>query len=58
MRRLEQLQRWGLIDREGRHYHLHAKTLNSLMGMRSYEQVRHALSKAFEELTVLDTLPD
>ena len=58
MRRLEQLQSWGLIDRQGRHYHLHEKTLNSLMGMRSYQQVRHVLSKAFEEFTVLDTLPD
>jgi DNA-binding IclR family transcriptional regulator len=58
MRRLERLQSWGVINRQGRHYHLHEKTLNSLMGMRSYQQVRHALSKAVEELTVLDTLPD
>ena len=58
MRRLEQLQSWGLIDRQGRHYHLHERTLNSLMGLRSYQQVRHVLSKAVEELTVLDTLPD
>jgi Mn-dependent DtxR family transcriptional regulator len=55
IRRLEQLQRWGLIDRQGRQYYLHEKTLNSLIGMRSYQQVRHILSKATEELTVLDT---
>ena len=34
------------------------KTLNSLLGMRSYQQVRCILSKATQELTVLDTLPD
>ena len=58
IRRLDQLQRWGLINRRGRHYYLHEKTLNSLIGMRSYQQVRHILSKAAEELSVLDTLPD
>jgi hypothetical protein len=30
IRRLDRLQRWGLIDRRGRHYYLHKKTLNSL----------------------------
>ena len=58
IRRLDQLQRWGLIDRQGRHYYLYEKTLNSLIGMRSYQQVRRLLSKATEELSVLDTLPD
>ena len=58
IRRLDQLQRWGLIDRRGRHYYTHEKTLNSLIGMRSYQQVRRILSKATQELTVLDTLPD
>jgi len=58
IRRLAQLQSWGLIDRQGRHYHLHEKTLNSLMGMRSYQQVRRILIEATEELSVLDTLPD
>ena len=58
IRRLAQLQSWGLIDRQGRHYHLHEKTLNSLIGMRSYKQVRHILSEATEELSVLDTLLD
>jgi len=32
-RRLDQLQRWGLIDRHGRRYYVHEKTLNSLIGM-------------------------
>jgi len=58
IRRLARLQSWGLIDRRGRYYHLHEKTLNSLIGMRSYQQVRRILSKATEELSVLDTLPD
>jgi DNA-binding IclR family transcriptional regulator len=58
IRRLARLQSWGLIDRRGRHYYLHEKTLNSLIGTRSYQQVRRILSKATEELSVLDTLPD
>jgi biotin operon repressor len=58
IRRLDQLQSWGLIDRRGRHYYAHKNMLNSLIGMRSYQQVRCFLSKATEELTVLDTLMD
>jgi biotin operon repressor len=57
-RRLDQLQRWGLIDRQGRRYYVYEKTLNSLIGLRSYEQVRRILRKATQELTVLDSLPD
>src|ERR1700730_10373688 len=44
-----------LIDRRGRRYYLHEKTLNSLIGMRSYQQVRRILSNATEELFVFDT---
>ena len=58
IRRLDRLQSWGLIDRRGRHYYMDEKMLNSLIGMRSYQQVRRLLSKATEELTVLDTLAD
>ena len=58
IRRLNRLQSWGLVDRRGRHYYLHEKTLNSFIGMRSYQKSRRILSKATEELTVLDTLPD
>jgi hypothetical protein len=58
IRRLNQLHRWGLIDRQDRRYYLQERALNSLIGMRSYEQTRRILSKATEELTVLDTLPD
>jgi biotin operon repressor len=58
IRRLDRLQSWGLIDRRGRHYYMHEKMLNSLIGMRSYQQVRRFLSKATEELSVLDTLQD
>ena len=57
-RRLNQLHRWGLIDRQGRRCYAHEKTLNSFIGMRSYQQVRRILGKATQELTVLDTLPD
>jgi DNA-binding IclR family transcriptional regulator len=58
VRRLNQLQDWGVIDRRGRYYHMHEKVLNSVDGMRSYEEVRRILSKATEALCVLDTLPD
>jgi biotin operon repressor len=58
IRRLDRLQSWGLIDRRGRHYYMHEKKLNPLIGMRSYQQVRRFLSKATEELSVLDTLAD
>ena len=58
IRRLARLQSWGLINRRGRYYHLHEKTLNSLIGMRSYQQVRRILSEATEELSGFDALPD
>jgi hypothetical protein len=58
IRRLDRLQSWGLIERRGRHYYMHEKTLNALISMRSYQQVRRFLSKAIDELTVLDTLAD
>jgi DNA-binding IclR family transcriptional regulator len=56
IRRLNRLQSWGLIDCRDRRYYI--QTLNSLIGMRSYEQVRCILSKATQELTVLDALAD
>lgn len=58
MRRLDRLQSWGLIYQQGRHYYMEEKALNSLLGMRSYRQIRRLLDKAIGELTVLDTLPD
>jgi predicted ArsR family transcriptional regulator len=58
IRRLDQLQSWGLIDRRGRHYYLHETALNSANGMRTYQQVRRILSRATKELTILDVLPD
>ena len=58
IRRRAQLQSWGLIERRGRYYYLHEKTLNSLIAMRSYQQVRRILSEAVKELSVLDTLVD
>ena len=58
IRRLEQLQSWGLIDRRGRRYYLHEHKLNSLIGMKSYQQVRRILGEAAKKLSVLDTLPN
>ncbi len=58
IRRLARLQNWGLIDREGRQYYLREKTLNSLIGMRSYQQVRSVLNRATAELAVLDAMVD
>jgi biotin operon repressor len=58
IRRLDRLKDWGLIDRQGQHYYLHEKTLNSLIGMRSYQQIRRVLDKAVAEMTILDTFPD
>ena len=57
IRRLEQLQSWGLIDRRGRYY-LHEHKLNSLIGMKSYQEVRRILGEAAKKLSVLDTLPN
>ena len=58
IRRLDRLQRWGLIYRQGRRYYLHDKALNSFIGVRSYQASRRLLSRATEELTILGTLPD
>jgi DNA-binding transcriptional ArsR family regulator len=58
MRRLKRLESWGLVYRQGRRYYVHEKALNSVMGLRSYQHIRRMLSKAADDLTVLDTLPD
>lgn len=58
IRRLDRLQSWGLIHRQGRRYYLEQTALNSLMGMRSYQQIRRLLDKAAKDLSILDTLPD
>jgi len=58
MRRLSRLQSWGLIHRQGRHYYMDQKALNSLLGLRSYQHIRRLLNKSAQELSVLDTLPD
>jgi DNA-binding IclR family transcriptional regulator len=58
IRRLNQLQSWGLIDRRGRRYYLRENKLNSLIGMQGYQQVRRILCEATKKLSVLDTLPN
>jgi hypothetical protein len=52
MRKLDWLRSWGLMPS----LHLQDKALNSLIGMRRYQQIRRLLSKRAEELNVLDTL--
>lgn len=58
MRRLKRLEDWGLIYRGGRRYYVHEGALNSLMGLRSYREIRQILSKRTDELGVLDALQD
>jgi hypothetical protein len=58
MRRLKRLESWDIVYRHSHRYHIRETNLNSLMGMRSYLQIRRMLGKAVEELTVLDALPD
>jgi hypothetical protein len=58
VRRLSRLEHWGLVYRRGHHLYMREDALNSLIGMRSYQQVRRMLTKANDELTILDTLPD
>jgi hypothetical protein len=58
IRKLAQLKSWGLIDRVGRRYQLREKTLNSPIGMRSYQQVRSILNRATAELAILDILSE
>jgi hypothetical protein len=57
-RRLKRLENWNMVYRHSRRYHVRDTMLNSLMGMRSYLQIRRMIAKAGEQLTVLDTLPD
>jgi len=56
-RKLNRLQSWDLVRRQGRRYHMQENLLNSLIGMRAYQRMRRMLNKASEEMTVLDTLP-
>jgi|SRR6516162_6552987 hypothetical protein len=57
-RRLKRLENWNMVYRHSRRYHVRDAMLNSLMGMRSYLQIRRMIAKAGDQLTVLDTLPD
>jgi hypothetical protein len=57
-RRLKRLESWDVVYHHSRRYYVREMKLNSLIGMRSYLQIRRMISKATEELTVLDTFPD
>jgi DNA-binding transcriptional ArsR family regulator len=58
IRRLEQLENWGVIERQGRRYFIRPEKVNGIMGMRAYKQNRHLTTEAVDKLSVLDTLPD
>ena len=58
VRRLSRLQNWGLVSKQGHRYYVEEKALNSLVGMRSYQQVRRILRTATDDLAILDTLPE
>jgi len=58
IRRLDQLRSWGLIHRVGNRYRMDSKSLNSLLGIRSYRNIRRLRDKANRDLTILDSLPD
>src|SRR6516164_5192436 len=48
IRRLDRLASWGVIDRRGHRYYVNEKTINSLVGMGNYRQVRQILATATE----------
>lgn len=58
IRRLKRLESWDIVYRHAHRYYIREMNLNSLMGMRSYLQIRRIITKAGDELTALDTLPD
>jgi hypothetical protein len=58
LRRLKRLENWDIVYRHGHRYHIRETNLNSLMGMRSYLQIRRMFGKAVEELSSLDALAD
>jgi len=58
LRRLKRLEGWDIVYRHGNRYHIRETNLNSLIGMRSYLQIRRMIGRAVEELTALDTFPD
>jgi biotin operon repressor len=57
VRRLDTLKKWGLIERQGRHYFIRPEKVNSLIGMRSYKQNRRFVHEADKEMSALDALP-
>ena len=58
MSRLNRLQSWGLVTKQGHRYYVEEKALNSLVGMRSYQQMRRILRTATDELAALDALAE
>jgi hypothetical protein len=58
IRRLERLESWVVIERQGRRYLIRPEKVNGIMGMRAYKQNRQLITEAVDKLSVLDTLPD
>jgi DNA-binding IclR family transcriptional regulator len=58
IRRLEQLENWGAIERQARRYFIRPEKVNGIMGMRAYKQNRHLISEAVDKLNLLDNLPE
>lgn len=54
IRRLAQLQKAGVVVRNGRHYCLKDATFNGVIGMRNYNHLRSMFTKTAAELSVLD----
>jgi DNA-binding IclR family transcriptional regulator len=54
-RRLERLvQEWGVIERRGSHYYLRPEIANMPRALASYREVRRAIQRAVDELSILD----
>jgi len=58
IRRLEQLENWGVIERQARRYFIRPEKVNGIIGMRAYKQNRHLISEAVDKLNLLDNLTE
>jgi predicted transcriptional regulator len=58
-RRLERLvQHWGVIERRGRYYYLRPEIANRPRALASYREVRRAIQRAVDELSISDAAED
>jgi hypothetical protein len=54
IRRLERLESWGIIERQGRRFFFRPEKVNGIMGMQAYKQNRGLITKAVDKLNALD----